>query len=72
MTAERLVTAAYPLMLFAGAVVLVILMTIETRRERRAEARAHERAVRPHSTHVGTAAQDAAVILTTATQEQRP
>lgn len=71
MTAERLATAAYPLMLLAGAVVLVILMTIETRRERRAEARAQEARVRPHSTHVGTAAQDAAAILTTAIQEQR-
>ncbi|NUK22044.1 hypothetical protein [Streptomyces lunaelactis] len=72
MTAGRLATAAYPLLLFAGVVVLMILMAIETRRERRAAARAAERRARPHSAHVGTAAQDAAAILTTAIQEQRP
>lgn len=70
MIAARLATAAYPLLLFAGAVVLVILMTIETRRERRTAARAAERRVRPHSVHVGTAGQVAAAHLTTAIQEQ--
>lgn len=69
MTAERLITAAYPLALLAGVVVLVILMAIETRRERRAWARAAERRARPHSAHVGTAAQDAAAVLRNALAE---
>jgi len=63
MTAERLATSVYPLALLAGVVVLVILMAIETRRERRAAARAAERRARPHSLNVGTADQDAAAIL---------
>jgi hypothetical protein len=60
MTLAWLLAASPGLALLAGAVVLVILMTIETRRERRANARAAERHARPHSAHVGTAAQHAA------------
>jgi hypothetical protein len=71
MTGARIAGAAYPLALFAGVVVLVILMTIETRRERRAAARAAERRARPHSVNVGTAAEDAAAITRAALVERK-
>jgi hypothetical protein len=62
MTAARWVTAAPPLLMLAAALVLMALLASEARRDRRRAARAAEYRARPHSTHVGTAEQDAAAL----------
>jgi len=67
----RLVFAAPGLALLAAMVVLALLVAGEERRTRRVEARRAERAARPHSAHVGTAAEDAAAILTTRITEEQ-
>ncbi|NUK07490.1 hypothetical protein HRW18_05565 [Streptomyces lunaelactis] len=72
MTVARLITASPALILGASVIVLFVLVVREDHRARRANARAAERRARPHSAHVGTAAEDAAAILNTAIQEQQP
>ncbi|WP_405799318.1 hypothetical protein [Streptomyces sp. NBC_01506] len=62
MTAERFAGATPVLVILASGIVLTVLVIGEARRVRRAEARAAERAARPHSVHVATAVQDAAAI----------
>ncbi|MEV8353167.1 hypothetical protein ACFVTT_34135 [Streptomyces niveus] len=70
MTLARLLTAAPALILLAAMVVVLVLVYGEHRRLRRVEAGAAEYAARPHSVHVGTAAQDAAAITRAAITEQ--
>jgi len=67
----RLLCAAPGLALLAAMVVLVLLVASEERRTRRVEARRAEHRARPHSAHVGTAAEDAAAILTTRLHEEQ-
>lgn len=62
MTAERLAGATPTLVVLASGIVLAALVMGEARQARRAEARAAERAARPHSVDVATAVQDAAAI----------
>lgn len=63
MTLARLLTAAPALILLAAMVIVLVLVVGEHRRLRRVEAgQAEYAAARPHSTHIGTAIQDAAAI----------
>ncbi|MEU0667160.1 hypothetical protein ABZ508_02715 [Streptomyces lavendulocolor] len=70
MTAARAVGAAYPLLLAAALLIAAGLWVSWRLQERRRAARAAERHARPHSTHVGTAQQDAAAIALAAVREQ--
>lgn len=71
MTAARLISALPALCMAAALLTFAGLVTVELLRDRRIARRAERRA-RPHSAHVGTAAQDAAAILRTALDEQEP
>lgn len=70
MTEARIIGAITPLILCAAFLILAALLLSEDRRLRRA-ARTAERAARPHSTHVGTAAEDAAALMTTRIREEQ-
>jgi len=67
----RLIGAAPGVALLVAMVVLVLLVAGEERRTRRVEARRAEHRARPHSAHVGTAAEDAAAILTARLTEEQ-
>jgi len=68
---ERLMTAAPALAMAAALFTVAIILFGYCLRERRTEARAAEQQARPHSAHVGTAAQDAAAILRDALDERQ-
>lgn len=63
-------TLIYPGLILAACTILVVQLLAEARREDRAQARAAERAARPHSANVGSAAEDAAAILGQALEEE--
>jgi ABC-type nickel/cobalt efflux system permease component RcnA len=71
-TAARAVGAAYPLLLAAALLIAAGLWVSWRLQDRRRAARAAERHARPHSTHVGTAEQDAAALaMYRLTEEQQ-
>jgi hypothetical protein len=63
------VTAAPALLAALSIPILGLLTYLDHRRQQRATAHRAERAARPHSVHVGTAAQDAAAITRAALDE---
>jgi hypothetical protein len=67
-TEARIIDALTPLTLCLAFLTLAVLLLSEDRRLRR-RARAAEERARPHSAHVGTAAEDAAAILTARIRE---
>lgn len=68
MTEARIIGALTPLTLCAAFLILAVLLLAEDRRLRRA-ARTAERAARPHSAHGGTAAEDAAALMSARLRE---
>jgi hypothetical protein len=62
MLEARIIDAITPLCLCAAFLILAVLLLSEDRRLRR-QARAAEERARPHSAHVGTAAEDAAALM---------
>jgi hypothetical protein len=68
MLEARIIDAITPLILCAALLTLAALLLSEDRRLRR-QARAAEERARPHSVHVGTAADHAAALMTARIRE---